>query len=169
MAETMLCRNLPPPPNDVPQPAPASAGGSTRQRFEKHSQNACATACHGLLDPLGFAFEHYDTIGKYRTMDNGVAVDASGSVELDGKQQSFTSIVDLSAHLAASGETRTCFALEMMRFALQRGETTADSASFYAAKAAFSAPTSTVQDVLTAVATSRTFRYRTPSPGEVMP
>ena len=61
------------------QAKPASAGGTTRQRFAEHDKNPCATACHTLMDPFGFAFEHYDGIGKYRTMDNGKAVDATGS------------------------------------------------------------------------------------------
>ena len=85
--ERLLCGELPPPPADVPPPKPASEGGTTRERFAEHSANACATGCHACMDPLGFAFEHYDGIGKFRTMDNGGVVDASGSFELDGKMQ----------------------------------------------------------------------------------
>ena len=91
--EKMLCRTLPPPPPNVPNPKPASAGGTTRQRFAEHSQQACAKGCHGVMDPIGFAFENYDGIGKYRTMDNGQAVDSTsvlvkftyaGDANLDG-------------------------------------------------------------------------------------
>jgi len=38
------------------------------------------------MDPIGFGFEHYDGLGKFRTMDNGGVVDSSGSIELDGSR-----------------------------------------------------------------------------------
>ena len=47
------------------------------------SKDPCASACHAVLDPLGFAFENYDAIGRYRTTDNKLPVDAHGSVVID--------------------------------------------------------------------------------------
>ena len=70
-----------PPDVVVPDVKPPSPGVTTRQRFEEHSKNPCA-GCHQLLDPLGFAFENYDGIGRYRTTDNGQPVDASGTLHL---------------------------------------------------------------------------------------
>jgi hypothetical protein len=167
--EKLLCRELPPPPANVPPAKPPTPGVSTRQRFIEHDMNECAKACHAQMDSIGFAFENYDGIGKYRTMDNGQPVDATGSVSLDGSNKSFANAVELSGLLAKSDDTRRCFATEWMRFALVRSETAADQASVNAAAAGFARTESGVRDLLVAVATSRTFRYRSPSPGEVLP
>jgi hypothetical protein len=164
--EKLLCRELPPPPANVPPAKPATAGGTTRERFTEHDTNECARGCHNLIDPLGFAFENYDGIGKYRTTDNGKPVDASGEVSLDSATRPFANAVELSAALAASAEVRRCFATQWVRFALARQETTADAASVDTAAAAFFADGASVRDLMVAVATMRSFRYRSPAPGE---
>jgi hypothetical protein len=163
----LLCQILPPPPANVPAPAPASAGGTTRTRFIAHDQNACAKGCHQSMDPIGFAFESYDGMGQYRTMDNGLPVDASGSILLDGAAQSFNDAIGLVGLLAKSSEVRSCFAGEWSRYALSRADTAADAPSLQSVTAAFGSDTATVQDLMTAVATMRSFRYRSLSPGEM--
>jgi hypothetical protein len=163
----LLCHSLPPPPANVPPPAPASAGGTTRQRFTTHDQNACAKGCHTVMDPIGFGFENYDGIGQYRTTDNGLPVDASGSITLDGTPQTFNDAIGLVGLLAKSPEVRACFAGEWSRFALARTDSDADAASLQATAAAFATDTASVQDLMVAVATMRSFRYRSPSPGEM--
>jgi hypothetical protein len=165
--EKLLCHELPPPPANVPNPKPASAGGTTRMRFAEHSQNACAKGCHQAMDPIGFAFENYDGVGKYRTMDNGMPVDATGSISLDGQVHTFDNAIGLIGLLAQSPEVRRCFAGEWSRFALSRLDTDKDAASLQSTAAAFAADTATVQDLMAAVATMRSFRYRSPSPGEM--
>jgi hypothetical protein len=162
----LLCNVMPPPPANVPPPAPASAGGTTRQRFETHDQNACAKGCHTLMDPIGFAFENYDGIGQWRTTDNGLPVDATGSITLDGKTQTFTDAIGLTALLATSPEVRNCFSGEWLRYALARPDTPADAASMQATNAAFAADSASLQDLIAATATVRSFRYRSLSPGE---
>ena len=119
------------------------------------------------MDPIGFAFENYDGIGKYRTMDNGQAVDATGSIMIDGAKQNFNDAIGLVGLLAKSPEVRRCFAGEWSRFALSRTDTAADAASLQAAAAGFASDTATMQDLMVAVATMRSFRYRSPSPGEM--
>lgn len=165
--EKLLCHQLPPPPANVPNPKPASAGGTTRMRFAEHSQNACAKGCHAVMDPIGFAFENYDGVGKYRTMDNGMPVDATGSITLDGTAHTFNDAVGLIGILAQSPEVRRCFAGEWSRFALSRVESDKDAASLQATAAAFATDAATIQDLMAAVATMRSFRYRSPSPGEM--
>jgi hypothetical protein len=162
-----LCHSLPPPPPNVPAPMPASAGGTTRQRFTIHDQNACAKGCHAVMDPIGFAFENYDGIGQYRTMDNGMAVDATGKITLDGAEKSFDGAVSLVGLLATSAEVRNCFAAEWARYALLRDDSTADAASLQSVATAFASDTATIQDLMVAVASMRSFRYRSPSPGEM--
>jgi hypothetical protein len=76
-----------PPPPDVP-PLDEQAVGTTaslRQQMEVHRSNAICASCHSRMDPLGFALENYDAIGRWRTMDGGFPVDSSGV--LSGKKK----------------------------------------------------------------------------------
>jgi hypothetical protein len=163
----LLCHELPPPPANVPPPKPASAGGTTRQRFVEHDQNVCAKACHNMMDPIGFAFENYDGIGKYRTVDNGLPVDATGTLNLDGVDQSFKDAVSLIGLLDKSAEVRRCFARDWFEFAVLRPDQPEDVASINSIAGAFQPDAATLHDLMAAIATARSFRYREPSLGEM--
>ncbi len=165
----LLCGALPPPPGNVPAAEPASAGGTTRERFAAHAENACAKGCHALMDPLGFAFEHYDGIGRYRTLDNGKPVDASGQFTIDGAEQSFADATELTQLLATSDTVRSCFAKQWFRFALSRPETEADAASLASISEAFAKNEFDVRDLGPAIVASRSFRYRSLAAGEPSP
>jgi hypothetical protein len=164
-----LCKELPPPPPEIPSPEPEAAGGTTRQRFAQHAANACAAGCYKLFDGFGFAFENYDGIGKYRSTENGQPVDATGEVELDGVSRKFNDARSLSEIIAASPEAQRCFATQWVRFAFRRLETNDDVASLNAMTARFTSSQLDVRELLVALATSRTFRYRSPNLGEVLP
>jgi len=165
--ERLLCGTLPPPPPNVPPPKAASAGGTTRERFAEHSQNACALGCHTLMDPIGFGFENYDGIGRYRTTDNGKPVDAASQLTLDGTSQSFKNAVELTKLLSNSNDAHSCFVKQWTRFALSRAETDADQASINAATSFFTKGNGSVRELLVGVALSRTFRYRSLAVGEM--
>jgi hypothetical protein len=165
--ERVLCKELPPPPPNVPPPKAASEGGTTRERFAEHGEMKCATGCHALMDPIGFAFEHYDGIGQYRDMDNGKPVDSTGTIQLDGAEKSFVDARDISKLIASSTEARQCMVKQWVRFAYNRAETQGDIASIQAAAAAFAKNDYSIRDLLIGVITSRSFRYRTPHEGEL--
>lgn len=167
--ERLLCGTLPPPPPNVPPAKPASAGGTTRERFMEHDQQACAQACHSLMDPIGYGFEHYDGIGAFRTMDNGKPVDSSSSITLDGAVKKFADAIELTGLLAASTDVRNCVVVQFARFALLRDDTPADLASLNAAAATFASANFNVRELLVGIAKSRTFRYRSLAAGEVQP
>jgi len=57
-----------------------SEGLTFRQRLEKHRKDPNCAACHARLDPLGFALENFDPIGRWRTQVSGESVDASGEL-----------------------------------------------------------------------------------------
>jgi mono/diheme cytochrome c family protein len=72
----------PPPPN-VPLLREREEGSkplSLRERLAEHRNNAVCSTCHRVIDPPGFALENYDAVGRWRTNDNGAAIDASGSL-----------------------------------------------------------------------------------------
>jgi hypothetical protein len=164
--ERFLCGVLPPPPNNVPTPKPASAGGTTRQRFAEHASNPCAAGCHSMMDPYGFPFEHYDGIGRYRTQDNNLPVDSTASVNVDGTMHQVADAVELSQVLAQSPTAQNCFATQWARFALVRDTVEADRYSLQTAQTAFASNGLKVPDMLVSTATSRTFLYRSLAEGE---
>jgi hypothetical protein len=104
--ERMLCEELPPPPPNLDTSPPAAdAGGTTREKYEVHSSLPECASCHILIDPIGFGFEHYDHLGRWRTEEVGQPVDASG--DLDGI--AFTGAPELSELLVEDPRFRTCF------------------------------------------------------------
>ncbi len=79
-----------PPPNVPPLDTDGSApqAGSVRQRMEQHRNNPVCASCHKIMDPIGFSLENFDLIGRYRSSDAGILIDASGQLvdgtKLDG-------------------------------------------------------------------------------------
>ena len=84
-----------PPPPDVPSLPTAGEDGaprSVRERLEQHRANAVCATCHNVIDPLGFALESFDAIGRWRATneggtpyDTGIPIDASGTL-VDGTE-----------------------------------------------------------------------------------
>jgi hypothetical protein len=79
----VLCQPKPEVPGNVPplgEPEPGVR--TTRQRYEEvHAQpGSSCEGCHSLFDPIGFGFEHFDEVGRYRADEAGLPIDASGQV-----------------------------------------------------------------------------------------
>jgi Protein of unknown function (DUF1592)/Protein of unknown function (DUF1588)/Protein of unknown function (DUF1587)/Protein of unknown function (DUF1595)/Protein of unknown function (DUF1585) len=114
----LLCDAVPPPPADVPQLAEMAVPGQTlRQRMEAHRANPACSACHNLMDPIGFGLENYDGIGAYRETDSGVAVDSAGVLP-DGT--AFKGAVELARILARDQRLPRCVTEKFMTFAIGR-------------------------------------------------
>jgi hypothetical protein len=82
LLENILGTPPPPPPPNVPDLA-LKAGGdgkqlTMRQQMEAHRSNPACASCHKFMDPLGFALENFDATGKWRTMEAGIKINASG-------------------------------------------------------------------------------------------
>jgi hypothetical protein len=112
----------PPPPPSVPPLKETGEGGqasaSVRARMEEHRSNPVCAACHKQMDPLGFALENFDAIGKYRTMDGDSLIDASGMLA-DGTQ--FSNPVEFrQALLAHKTEFVRNFTEKLMTYAIGR-------------------------------------------------
>ncbi len=79
--ENLLGNPPPPPPPDIPDLKAHGEDGkqlTMRQQMEAHRANAVCASCHSRMDPLGFALENFDGVGKWRDKDAGSAIDASG-------------------------------------------------------------------------------------------
>jgi hypothetical protein len=80
--ETLLGTPPPPPPPDVPELKAAPHGKllSMREQMQAHRSNAVCAACHARMDPIGFALENYDGVGRWRRQDAGAPIDATGKL-----------------------------------------------------------------------------------------
>jgi hypothetical protein len=120
--EQVLGAPPPPPPPDAPQlpvDAQAVASGSLRQRLEIHRANPSCANCHDKMDPIGFALENYDAVGRFRTKDGAFDIDASGVLP-DGSK--FNNLPDLKQILKnRSRDVARCMAEKMLIFAIGRG------------------------------------------------
>jgi len=83
--ENLLGSQAPLPPPDVPplEEKPTATAKSVRERIEQHRANPACASCHKIMDPIGLALENFDAIGRWRTTDEGVKIDASGQL-VDG-------------------------------------------------------------------------------------
>jgi hypothetical protein len=115
----LLCQPLPPPPPNVnAAPPPPSMASTTRERFVAHSQDAQCAGCHQLIDPPGFALEHFDGVGRERTTENGKPIDATGTLTGLATPVTLSDARSLAEAIADSPEGRQCFATQVVRFGL---------------------------------------------------
>ena len=119
--ETLLGSPPPPPPPNVPPLAESDRANPTslRERMEQHRQNPVCASCHRRMDPLGFAMEHFDAVGRWRETDGGAEINA----EIDLSGRTVNSPRTLREALLAEGDrefVRTV-AEKMLIYALGRG------------------------------------------------
>jgi hypothetical protein len=125
----------------------------------------CGEGCHATqINPPGFALEHYDAAGAFRSTDHGQPIDASGSYDfgVDGVQ-SWGDGVDFAALLASSTEVHRCYAEQWLQFALAR-ESHPDDAVLLDRLAADSLESdASVRDLMLQIVCSDAFRLHAPS------
>jgi hypothetical protein len=111
----------PPQPPNVPalKENTVSATLSVRERLAEHRANAACASCHNLMDPVGFSLENFDAVGRWRTIEEGRPVDASGGFP-DGSK--FVGIAGLEEGLLKRPELFVgTFTEKLLTFALGRG------------------------------------------------
>lgn len=81
--DNLLNSPPPPPPANVPELEESADDGrklSAKEQLDRHRADPACNSCHVRIDPLGFALENFDVIGRWRTKDQGEPVDASGTL-----------------------------------------------------------------------------------------
>jgi len=167
--EAILCFEVPPPPANVDtSEMMISPTATAKERSEMHRSNPSCMGCHAAFDPIGFAFESYDAIGKYRTTDAaGKPIDTEGelvdvSKALDGK---VPNAVALAQKLSTSTEAGECVARMWMRFGLGRSESDKeDTTSLAAAFKAMKDSGGSIPETLVSIARSDSFRHQKVNP-----
>jgi hypothetical protein len=103
--DRLLCRVPPTVPPTVPTLSPPQPGAfTTRQHYEEiHAKNPECKVCHSRFDPIGFGFEHYDEVGRYRDLDGGLPVNSVSFVPTEDATAhwfDFTNLEELAHGLA---------------------------------------------------------------------
>ncbi|HEX5219966.1 MAG TPA: DUF1592 domain-containing protein, partial [Verrucomicrobiae bacterium] len=119
--ENLVGTPPPPPLPDVPalMDNTVAANLSVRARLAEHRSNAACASCHNLMDPIGLSLEQYDAIGRWRTLEDGLPIDATGGLP-DGSK--FAGVAGLEAGLLKRPDIFVNTLTEkLMTFALGRG------------------------------------------------
>ncbi|MEM9189569.1 MAG: DUF1592 domain-containing protein [Myxococcota bacterium] len=163
--DRLLCGELPHPPEDLEiVPPEFDDSMTTRERWERHSSDPACSGCHRLLDPVGFAMEDFDAVGRFRTTEHELPVDATGGIPLLGiPAGEIVGGAELAEALATSPELAFCASRHLLRFVLARLESSVDQASVEATYEVLRAGGS-IQDGLLRLFSTQSFRYRKGSP-----
>ena len=120
----LLCSPAPPPPPGIDLKLPEAADtNTTREQYAQIEEQGACAGCHNLIHSIGFAFEQYDALGRYRTEENGFPVDASGSFvgfsdpALTG---TFTGVQELASAIAGSEQLNSCLTRSLYESAIGR-------------------------------------------------
>jgi hypothetical protein len=159
--EFLFCQPPPPPPDVVPEAPNVDETQTTREQFSQHSEDQLCEGCHRLMDPIGFGFEHFDGIGRYRETEwAGLEIDARGELNNTDVDGPYDGVVELAERLSGSDQVKSCVVTQWFRFAYGRSETDADSCSMQDVHAAFVAADYDIKELIVALTLTDAFRYR---------
>ena len=159
--ERLLCSGLGAPPanadTSTPERAPGSGPVTNRTLFEERTAPAQCQGCHAQINGIGFAFEHYDATGRYRTKDDTLPVDATGTIvgtDVDGP---YDGAIELSQRLAQSRSVSDCVATNWIRYATGRRVEPEDACLVERARSSLAASGGDVRELLIDIVTSPEF------------
>jgi hypothetical protein len=120
----LLCGEIPPPPANVSTALPEGDKNqpTLRDRIKIHLEVQSCANCHLLMDPIGWGFEQFDGIGRFRTKENDATIDPSGDV--DGVP--YADAAAIGALIASSPAMPRCFVRNLYRYATGEVETSPD-------------------------------------------
>ncbi len=155
----------PPPPPDVPTLKEKTTLTATtfRERLALHRENDACASCHALIDPVGFALDHYDALGRYRLRDGEDPVDATGILP-DGT--AVNGVADLEASLMQRPEMFVaCLSEKLLTFSLGRLVTHHDATTIRQIVRSARDNEYRMSSIIQDIVASRPFQYRSsPSP-----
>jgi hypothetical protein len=161
LRERVLCELVPPPPDnaDFDISDPEGEPRTLRERLEQHRSDPFCAGCHTLMDPLGFLFEGFDSIGATRLLDNGFPVDTTG--DLDGEY--LADARDLADVLGKDPRVSRCMVKQLYRHANGRLDAEGEELLIDDLDERFAASGYRFQDLLIDLALSPGFRKLAPS------
>jgi len=156
----VVCATLGPPAANIPPIPPLMPGQTNRQRIDTLT-GTCGMSCHNdMINPLGFAFEHFDGMGQWRDTENGgLTIDSSGSYTFaDGTTKTWADAAGLMQVLAATPQTHTCYSKKLASYALQRDVVASDMPMLTSLTSASMAAGGSVKQLIIQLVRSDAFR-----------
>nr|WP_276604734.1 DUF1592 domain-containing protein [Nannocystis sp. RBIL2] len=165
--ERLLCQVVPPPPDNVDiTPPEVDPNLPTRERFKQHSTDPSCSGCHGMMDPIGFGFEHFDGIGRWREVEAGQPIDATGEIIGGTTKGTFDGVPELASLLVDSPEVERCMTLQWFRYAYGRADAKEDACTIDDLTRQFAGSGRRIQDLIVALTQSEAFLFRRAPEGE---
>ncbi|MCA9540164.1 MAG: DUF1592 domain-containing protein, partial [Myxococcales bacterium] len=162
--EQLMCDEPPPPPPGVEAVlGEVDQAATLRERLAQHRANPDCALCHDRMDPIGLGLENFDAIGAFRMEDNGIAIDASGSLPGGVDFVGATALADI---LREDARFTRCFHEKLFTFALGRGPERADRACLAELAETADANDWRLQDVIEQLVQSPAFTARRGEPEE---
>lgn len=155
--ERLLCQPVSAPPanvNTTLPPPPPGTHRTLREKLALHAASASCAGCHSMMDPLGFAFEGFDALGRARLTDDTLPVDTTGN--LDGTP--FAGAAQLSALLHDDPRVTTCLTRTLFRQASGHVDTAGEQRPMATAHQRFSESGHRFSELVVALVTSDAFR-----------
>jgi uncharacterized protein DUF1592/uncharacterized protein DUF1595/uncharacterized protein DUF1588/uncharacterized protein DUF1585/uncharacterized protein DUF1587 len=153
-----LCLEIGPPSTVLPSVPMLQPNQTNRKRVEDLT-GACGKPCHTeYINPVGFAFENYDGIGRYRTVDNGQPVDAAGSYPFADGTHSYNGASELMQVIANGPQAHQCWSKKLASYALERDIVEAERPTVEALGAVSQASGGSLKKVMLALVQSQSFR-----------
>lgn len=158
-----LCQIVPAPPDNVDLTLEGIGKGLTQaEKLALHREQPSCNKCHTLMDPIGLAFENFDTVGRYRTEDeHGAPLTTEGELantrDADGPVDS---VDDVAAALAGSLEAEQCYLIQNFRFFFGREAKREDLCSQAQLTQAFRDGGQSLVDLLVGLAETDAFLYK---------
>ena len=165
LLKEVLCSHVPPLPGDVDLSAPLEATShlpTARERLAPLTERNDCAGCHMRINPPGLAMERFDHLGRWRTHEGGVPIDASGLLRERGLELRFETSLELVEALAAERVVHDCYALQAFRFAQGRYEAAADAHALAQLQERFWDAGGDLTELLVALTQTEAFLYRRP-------
>jgi hypothetical protein len=161
--EWLMCKVVPPPLEGIVLVLPdADPNNPTtkRQRLDAHRKDPVCAGCHALMDPLGLPLETFDAIGRYRTTENGLTIDASG--EVNGVP--VTTAREMGEAMAQSKSMAACMVRRFHAYAMGHDERDVDGAVINDLITSFETSGYQLRDLVVATVTHDAFSAVAPQP-----
>ena len=164
LRERVLCQLVPPPPGNINLDLTKMEGQprTLRERLEEHRKNPACYSCHAIMDPPGFLFENFDSIGAFRTMAAGLPV----SAQSDFEGESLGNASELAARLGSDPRVARCLVRQVFRHASARLDGEGDDPVIVNLTSQFADSGYRFRELLVALLKSEGFRF---AQGEVTP
>jgi len=161
----VMCATLGPPALAVPT-LPSKVAGETNRQLVDMTTSGCGQACHNeMINPIGFAFEHFDGMGQYRDMEKDITgaplpIDSSGTYAFTDGTKSYANAPELMQILANGQQAHMCYAKKLAGFALQRDVIDSDMPLLATLATTSASSSGSIKQVMLDLVKQNTFRTR---------